>query len=190
MRAMARTTDTIHDELLVLAAQGGDAAAFEALLRRWLPVMLRHAARVTGDAAAAEDVAQEAGLALVGALGRLRDPAGAQAWALRIVTNKAVDWVRRRRRDRALTRTVQNREPRTPPSDCEGDRDSSERTALVRAACLRLPPDLRALVSLYYGEEMPVAAIAAGLGVPVGTVKSRLHEARAQLRTLLERNPA
>jgi len=184
---MTRSFDTIQDEILVLAAQAGDRGAFEALLRRWLPVMRRHAVRLTGDAAAADDVCQEACLALVAGLKGLRDPATAHGWMLRIVTHKAADWVRRRRRDRQLVQTIRNREPSAAPSDslCEGD--SQERAALIRAACLHLPTDLRAVVSLFYGEGMSVAMIAAGLGVPVGTIKSRLHEARAQLKALLER---
>lgn len=185
---MTRSSDTIQDEILILAAQSGDTAAFEALLRRWLPFMRRHAARLTGDAAAAEDVSQEACLALVRALRHLHDPARGYGWMLRIVTNKAADWVRRRRRDRKLTRTIQNREPRTDSSDLDSEDESRERAALIRAACLQLPTELRTLVSLYYGEGMSVAVIAAALGAPVGTIKSRLHEARAQLKTILERN--
>ena len=53
-----------------------------------------------------------------------------------------------------------------------------------------LPTELRAVVSLFYGEGMSVAAIAEGLSVPAGTIKSRLHAARAELKTLLERNEA
>lgn len=187
---MTRSLETIQDEILVLAAQAGDAAAFEAILRRWLPVMRRHAARLTGDAAAADDVPQEACLALVGALRHLRDPARAHGWMLRIVTRKAADWVRRRRRDRQLTRTIKNREPRAVPSDLPSGGESHERAALIRAACLHLPTELRTVVSLYYGEEMSVAVIAEALGVPAGTIKSRLHEARAQLRSFLERSSA
>lgn len=185
---MPRSFETIQDEMLVLRAQAGDAAAFEGLLRRWLPVMRRHAGRLTGDAGAVEDVCQEACLALVGALPRLHDPARAYGWMLRIVTNKAADWIRRGRRDRQLVRTIQNREPRAAPSDLQSESESQERAALIRAACLQLPTDLRAVVSLYYGEGMSVAAIAEGLGAPAGTIKSRLHEARAQLKALLERN--
>jgi len=185
---MPRSFKTIQDEILVLRAQAGDAAAFEAIVRRWLPIMRRHAARLTGDAQAVEDVCQEASLALVGALTHLHDPARAHGWMLRIVTHKAADWVRRQRRDRQLTRTIQNREPRAVPSDLLSESESHERAALIRAACFHLPTDLRAVVSLYYGEGMSVAVIAEGLGAPSGTIKSRLHEARAQLKALLERN--
>lgn len=187
---MTRSCGTIEDEILVLAAQAGDARAFEALLRRWLPVMQRHAARLTGDAMAADDVCQEACLALVAGLRRLDDPARARGWMLRIVTNKAADWVRRRQKDRELTRTLQNHEPRASPSDLLHGAESLERSALIRAACMNLPTALRALVSLYYGEGLPVGAIAEALGVPAGTVKSRLHQARTELRAHLERNQA
>jgi RNA polymerase sigma factor (sigma-70 family) len=185
---MPRSFETIQNEILVLAAQAGDAAAFEAILRRWLPVMRRHAARLTGDAVAAEDVCQEACLALVSALRHLHDPARARGWMLRIVTNKAADWVRQRRRDRKLILSIQNREPRSAPSDLQSENQAHERAALIRAACMHLPTVLRTVVSLYYGEGMSVAAIADGLGAPEGTIKSRLHEARAQLKTLIERN--
>lgn len=185
---MTRSFDTIQDEMLVLAAQAGNTEAFETLLRRWLPAMRRHAARLTGDAAAAEDVTQDCCVALIGGLRHLNDPARAYGWMLRIVTNKAADWVRRRQRDRELTRTVQNLEPRPVPGDLQSRAESREQAAIIRAACMHLSIDLRALVSLYYGEGMSVAVIAEGLGVPAGTVKSRLHEARAQLKAILERN--
>jgi RNA polymerase sigma-70 factor (ECF subfamily) len=187
---MTRSFDTIQDEILVLAAQAGDAAAFEAILRRWLPLMRRHAARLTGDSDAVEEVSQESCLALVGALAGLQDPASARGWILRIVTHKAADWVRRRQRDRELIRTIQNREPRAVPNDLQRESESHERAALIRAACMHLPTELRAVVSLYYGEGLPVAVIAEALGAPTGTIKSRLHEARAQLKALLERNSA
>lgn len=187
---MTRSVGTVLEEMLVLSAQAGDSAALEELLRRWLPLMRRHAARVTGDAGAAEDVAQDTCLALVGALTRLRDPARARAWMLRIVTHKSADWVRRRQRDRQLNRDIQNREPRGPARDIQSTSGSQEQAARIRAACLHLPIHLRAVVSLYYGEGMPVAAIGEALGAPEGTIKSRLHEARAQLKTLLERDSA
>jgi len=183
---MVRSADTIHGESLVLAAQTGEIAAFEGLLRRWLPIMRRHAERLTGDGTAAEDVSQESCLAVARGLRRLDDPALADAWMLRIVTNKAADWVRRRQRDRRLRQAIENREPRSTCGDSHGDLESGDRAARIRAACRGLPVELRAVVSLYYGEGLTVAAVAAALGVPAGTIKSRLHDARAQVRAFLE----
>ncbi len=185
---MTRSADSIQDEFLVLAAQAGDVDAFGAVLRRWLPVMRRHALRLTGNADAAEEVSQETCLALISALARLRDPALARGWMLRIVTHKSANWVRRQRRDRKLTHAIQNREPRAVRGDLHDESESHERAARIREACTHLPTNLRSVVSLYYGEGMSVAAIAEGLGVPEGTIKSRLHEARAELRAIYERN--
>ena len=199
-RAMTRSLENIEDEMLVLRAPAGDAGAFEALLRRWLPVIRRHASRLTGEGGmggAAEDVAQEACLALAAGLRSLHDPARAYGWMLRIVTNKAADWVRRRGRERELRRGLESREPRGgaraggeggDAGDLLEQAASRERAEMIRAACGQLPMDLRALVSLYYGEGLPVGAVAEVMGVPGSTVKSRLHEAREQLRAILERS--
>lgn len=191
-RAMTRSLENIEDEMLVLRAQAGDAGAFEALLRRWLPVIRRHASRLTGEVGvggAGEDVAQEACLALAAGLRGLHDPARAYGWMLRIVTNKAADWVRRRGRERELRRGLEAREPRGGGGDDLLERAASgERAEMIRAACARLPMEMRALVSLYYGEGLSVGALAEVMGVPGGTVKSRLHEAREQLRAMLERS--
>jgi len=186
---MPRSSDIVQIENLVLAAQGGDATAFESVLRAWLPVMRRHALRLTGDATAADDVVQEACLAIVGGLGCLDDPARAHGWMLRIVTNKAADWIRRRRRERRLSNSIRDREPRGGPNDRSGEAETGDRGAMIRVACLRLPLELRAVVSLYYGEGLSVAAVAAAVGVPTGTVKSRLHDARDQLKETVERSP-
>lgn len=185
---MTRSLETVQDEYLVLAAQAGDAAAFERLVRQWLPVMRRHAARLVGDSAAAEDIAQEVCAALVGGIRRLDDPARARAWMFRIVTNKATDWVRRRQRDRKLAQSVAMREPRPVSRDSGEELDMAAKTILIREACQLLPAELRAVVSLYYGEGLSIAQIAAVVGAAIGTVKSRLHEARSQLKSILERN--
>lgn len=184
---MSRSADTIEEEILVLAVQAGSVAALDALVRRWLPIIRRHASRMTGDAAAVEDVVQEALLALVGTLTRLDDPARARAFMLGIVNHKAADWIRRRQRDRTLVHTIRDRLPRALSSDAVESAECIDRAGLIRSACGELPPELRAVVSLYYGEGLAIADIALTLGAPAGTIKSRLHDAREHLRPLLER---
>ena len=90
-----RSRQDVFNDLLVLRCQGGDGDALEALARAWHPRLLRHAFRLTGQADAAAEVAQEAWMAIVRGLGRLRDPAVFRGWAYRIVANKSRDWVRR-----------------------------------------------------------------------------------------------
>jgi RNA polymerase sigma factor (sigma-70 family) len=181
-----RVREQIQDEWLVFAARGGDAAAFETLIRRWRPVMARHAWRLTGDPDGAADVTQESCLAVVRGLDRLYDPATFGVWALRIVSNKAADWVRRRQRERRLRRSAEAGGPRAA-SGIHGDANAQgERMTTIRLAVQALPQHLRSVVGLYYGEGLSVAETAAALGVPSGTIKSRLHDARQRLKDSLE----
>ncbi|MGD9688513.1 MAG: RNA polymerase sigma factor [Phycisphaerales bacterium] len=187
---MIRSADIVSEELLVLAAQAGDVAAFERLLRLWLPGMRRHAVRMTGDQAASDDVCQDACAALVGALARVNDPARARACAYRIVTNRSIDWIRSRRRQRRLEHDSRAAPVPAAPVHPTGALDSERRAELIRGACGRLPAELGAVISLYYGESLSIASIAVAIGAPIGTIKSRLHDARTQLRSILERtNP-
>ena len=182
---MPRTSEDIYDELLVLQIQGGQTGALDELVSRWNERLWRAARHHTGDHDAASDVVQEAWIAIVKGLRRLDDPAKFGPWCRRIVANKSADWIRKKRRDRAtaekITRdahdTYQYEQPE--PIDVVG---------LLRRALRALPPDRRQLLALHYHEGLGVAAIANLLAIPAGTVKSRLHHARGELKTILERN--
>ncbi len=175
-----RTRDDILDELLVLKTQGGDVAALNVLAKRWHPKLLRQAVRLTGEADGGADVAQEAWLAIVRSLRRLQDPGRFRAWAYRIVSRKATDWIRTRVRRRRLDEQVAleaDDAQAEPPGD-EVDR--------VRQSLAGLPADRRALLAMYYVEGMTVGEISEALSIPRGTVKSRLFHARNRLRATLE----
>lgn len=177
-----RRREDILDELLVLRLQGGDAASLDSLAMRWHPKLVRHAVYLTGDSDAGSDVAQEAWVAIVRGLRRLKDPARFRAWAYRIVTRKSSDWLRSRVRRRRLNDRA-GREPQPTaiePEDSGGDVDR------MRRLLSELPPDRRALLSMYYTEGMTVGEISEALSIPRGTVKSRLFHARNRLRVSLE----
>lgn len=180
---MQRRLDDIQDELLVLESQAGDRNALRQLVARWQPRLLRLAWRLTGDVDAARDATQEAWLAIVRGLRRLSDPSGFPAWACRIVANKCADWVRRRAAERKHTGGPMHPEAvgDAPVKGASGSTD-------VRSALAGLAPDQRAILCLHYLEGMRIADIANTLGIPPGTVKSRLHAARLRLRQALERN--
>jgi RNA polymerase sigma factor (sigma-70 family) len=187
---VARQPEHILDELLVLASQDGDARALEALVRRYQQRLLRHAQRLTGSVDAAGDVTQETWLAIARGLRRLDDPARFRAWAFRILTHKAADWIRKRQRGRALQKSVESREPRPGSSDLENESagHAAGTTSRLRSAIAQLSPELQAVIGLHYGEGLSMAEIAHVLGVPDGTVKSRLHAARSRLRQSIERS--
>lgn len=182
---MDRSQDQIFEELLVVFAQGGDTEALEELVQRWIPRLSRHAALMSSRAAA-PDLVQESLLAIARGIRGLDDPARFGAWAQRIVSNKCADWVRRERRNRAASaaREVDSLGQLAEPDDARDDLIS------VRDALRSLPPDRRALLALRYADGLTDGAISQALGIPKGTVKSRLHAAREELRQALNHKEA
>lgn len=174
--------DRILDEYLAAAARAGDRAALGALARRWERRLLRHAWRLTGDAESARDVAQEAWIDIVRAIGTLDDAAAFPAFAFRIASRRAADAIRRVRRARAGLDAFA---AELPSSASEDRLDAGASGPAVTAALAALPAEQRAAIALFYLEDLSVAEISVALGVPAGTVKTRLMAAREKLRTAL-----
>lgn len=175
-----RTSETIYDEFLILRAQDGEADALDQLVRRWHPRLLASAMRRTGDAEGARDVAQEAWGAIVRGIPRLDDPSRFPGWAMRIIANKSADWVGSRGRDRRGT-------PRASPDPNAADTAPDPEVDALRLALRTLDPDTRLILAFAHARDMSTREIAAALSIPEGTVKSRLHSARARLRAAIER---
>jgi RNA polymerase sigma factor (sigma-70 family) len=181
-----RSPEQVLDELLVLRCQAGEGAALDELSRRWHRRVLGQAFRLTGRAEAAPEVAQEAWLAIVRGIRRLRDPSGFPAWTYRIVARKAADWIRRQQRRRRLETRVAN----DPPPTASGPLGSrADAIGSLRAALRELPEGRRVVLTMFYLEELSVREIAELLAVPSGTVKSRLYHARNDLRRKMEEEP-
>jgi len=176
-----RDGDRVHDEFLVASARSGDRAAFNELARRWEKRLVRHAWRLVGEAEAARDIAQEAWAAIASGLRRLDDSAAFPAFAFRIVSRRAADFIRTRRRRRALDAAVAA-EPVSSPSGA-GAIEASASAGALNKALAALPAEQRAAIALFYQEDLRVAEIAVALDVPAGTVKTRLMAARDKLRT-------
>jgi len=173
--------ERLLDELLVLRCREGSREALQQLALRWQERLWRHARRLTGRSEAAWDVLQEAWISIAEGLARLEDPARFGSWAYTIVSRRAVDW-RRRRGSTAAEPIEGGPEPAAPSDDGRGG--AVER---VRRALGRLPGDQRALLALRYVDGFDLATVAAVLGIPQGTAKSRLHAARELLREIIER---
>jgi len=177
---MDKARERVIDELLVMRCQEGGREAFELLVRRWQRRLWRYARRLTGSDDAAWDVVQETWMAILRQIRKLSDPAWFATWAYRIVRNKCADHCRRasRQRNLAAALTQRQRANDDPPREGPGH--------AVAAALRRLPPDRQELLTLKYGADLNIIEIAVVLGIPAGTVKSRLHHAREQLRRILE----
>jgi RNA polymerase sigma factor (sigma-70 family) len=156
----------------------GDQTAFEQLFRRFESEVYRWILRIVRDRSAADDVLVEAFWRAY--RGRAQfDPARSfGAWMRRIATNAALDELRSARR-----RGWQPADD-TLPAPRGADRDTNDAIAL---AFRGLPPDLQAVAALALIEEQPYADIADALGIPIGTVKSRVFRATRFLREELVR---
>lgn len=185
--------DEVCDRDLVLAANAGDRAALEQLLRRHhdrLHVLCRRLCRDRGDA---EDAAQNALVAIVRGLPRYDGRSEFSTWAYRVTTNACLDELRRRsRRPLLLAMDEEDGHPAgaaqlAAPSVDPGDAvvGAEERGRLQRALdeldeTFRVPVVLRDVAELEYAE------IAALLDLPPGTVRSRIARGRAKLAAILE----
>lgn len=173
-------SQSIQDELLVLRCREGDPAALDALLVRWQEPLWRHAWRLTGTEDAAWDVLQEACIAIARDIGKLEAESVFGVWAYRIVGHKSRDWLRQhiRRREREHRYAEQ-----TQPDEADAPLPA---TAAVREALGELAEADRTLLTLRFEDGFSIDELAQMLGVPAGTVKSRLHSAKQRLRTVME----
>jgi RNA polymerase sigma factor (sigma-70 family) len=176
--------DRLNDELLVLRCQQRDAEAFEALIGRWQRRLWQHAWRLTGDDSAAWDALQEAWIGISRGINRLTDAAAFPAWAYQIISNKCRDSIRREQRRREATEMYSEQMQREEQDAAA----AKQRHSTLKEALEQLPGPDRAVLSLRYEEQFDTAEIACILGIPEGTVKSRLFNARQRLRKYLEEN--
>ena len=169
------------DADLVGAALGGDRDAFAVLVTRHWATAVALAARVLGTFDQARDAAQEATIAAMSGLGQLRSPDRFGAWFCGITLNVARRWLRQARAERAARAPEQaSREP--GPEELA---EFSELAASVHAAVAQLAGGQREAVLLFYLQGLTHREVAAELGISVGAVKSRLHQARTALTPAL-----
>lgn len=166
---------------LVLRSMEGDRAAFTELGRLWIDRLYAAARLILVDQHRAEDATQEALLAAWRDLKGLRDPDRFDAWLRRVLVNACY---REARKDqswrRAQARVEPLGSPEPDPAEWAADRD------VVDRAMRDLDPEQRTLVVLHYYLRLPVAETAMTLGIPVGTVKSRLSRTNERMRANLE----
>ncbi len=167
------------DEYQATLAIGGDRKAFELLYKRWHPKLLRFAYRRTGEQEAALDVMQNAALTMAKDIHRLKEPSAFGAWAYTIVRRRAADQIQKNVRFKQL-KTELARQPLPDRNN------NAEHAFSVKHTLKSLPEAERKLLILFYIDGMRVAEIAAALGLPMGTVKSRLFAAREKLKSVYD----
>ena len=143
-------------------------------------MLYRFAYRLSGSAAEAEDLTQETFCTVQAKIGQLRDPASARGWLCKILRNHYLQG--RRQPQGVLIESLENlaAEPEQI-DDCPAEIDAER----LQGALAEMPEPFRVVVILFYFEEFSYRQIAVQLGVPIGTVMSRLARAKAYLRTRL-----
>jgi RNA polymerase sigma factor (sigma-70 family) len=173
--------DSLSDDELVQLARGGDATALGLLLTRHQAGMHAVALAILGPSPDADDAVQDASLVALRRIGDLRDPAAAGAWLRAIVRNACKAILRQRQAaDLALDDDLAP-VPAAGPSPEEILDRHALRDWIWRAAGELSPPLQAALVLRYFSHIHSYTQIAALCGVPVGTVRSRLNQARAAM---------
>lgn len=186
------------DVILVAAAQRGEREALDALLRRHHPAVVERCRRVLNNEADAHDAAQNALVAVAKGIGRFDGTSSFTTWLYRVATNAALDEVRRRNRRpepqmvgaETRDRDGDRRPVPPPPVDTRANEalDSVVDRDAINSALENIAPEFRAALVLRDLCGLDYAEIAEVLGIPPGTVRSRISRGRASLAPHLQRS--
>ena len=173
------------------AATAGDRSARQALFERYREAAYQAAFRITGRHEDSLDAVQDGFIRAFERLSDFQRESGFKTWLLRIVSNRSLDLLRARKVRLAAPLETDSEEGRIEPSTPTESNDpgraleQSELGRRLQAAIETLPPDQRAVFALYATGDLTYGEIAEALGIPIGTVMSRLFHARKKLHEAL-----
>ena len=171
-----RSVEQLVDEILVMDCQSGSVKAMGILVSRWQKRLWQYAYRLTGNSESAWDVTQESWLGIIKGLRKLHDPANFKVWAYKITTNKSIDWIKK---DKAVKHIS--------IEEIQCHQHSEKKDIGVKKLLEKLDIRKRAVLYLYYFEQLSVPEISVALKIPKGTVKSRLAGAKKELKELYQK---
>ena len=186
---------SVEDRELIRRCLRGDHKAYRELLLRYQDPVFNYCRRMTRDPGQAEEIAQEAFVRTLTRLEQYDERYSFSAWIFKIATNLCIDHIRRSRRiaysldeeleaaDGSFRRELPSEEP--DPAERTLAREQME---MLNDAVARLPEHYRAILLLRHQEGLSYEEIAAVLGLPIGTVKIRIHRAREQVKRSLDKD--
>jgi RNA polymerase sigma-70 factor (ECF subfamily) len=172
------------DQEIVRLCLSGDADAYEALVERYGGRVYNIALRITHDPDAARDCAQDAFIRAYRALHQYDPVYPFGPWLYRITTNASLNFVQRAR-GHEITVEELPEHPEPPDAGPELSAVRKEDVQEVLDAMALLPPAYRAALTLRHMQQLSYQEVADALGIPLGTVKTHLHRARAALKATL-----
>lgn len=175
-----RTTREIQSELLLIRCRTGDATAFTDLTRLWERRLFYYIRRIVASEEDAWDALQEVWLRVWRRVGSIRDASAFRSWLYAVAHNTAVSPVRHDARMEAAHDSIPE------PAAGEAPTFQNDAAERIHRGLDRVAPQQRQIFTLFFLEEFSQAEIAVILGVPVGTVKSRLFHAKHALRNVLD----
>jgi RNA polymerase sigma-70 factor (ECF subfamily) len=177
------------DEIEVIQhCRGGDKSAFEEIYQEYAQKALRTAFLMTNHYSLAEDAVQETFVQVWRSIHELRDTHAFRAWFFRILVNRVSQLGKRDGKNTHLPLETAEEKPDQRSLEPEDQVERNEELQRVQEAISLLPKPHRVTVILRYYSELSEAEISESLGIPTGTVKSRLHFARERLQEQLSKN--
>lgn len=180
---MQRKSDHIFDELLILRCQDRDQQACNLLWKRWQPKVLKWSFDFIRDQELAHEIAQESWLSIFRNISKLKNPSLFRFWAYRIVQRRSADWIRKEQKKRAGLEVLQQEAEPEAEETASAEPDPVD---VMLKAIKELPESHQRILRMFYLEKTPVKLMAKTLGIPEGTIKSRLYHAREQLKKQLK----
>ncbi len=176
------TANRIRDEWLTLRCQSGETGAFEDLLGVMERPLLYYATKLLGNDETALDVIQDVWIRVFRNIRRLKDPGSLRPWLYRLTHGLAVDRIRvSASRKRAEDGLMESFQEGNEPSFSADDADA------IHSAFDQLELKHREVLTLHFLEDFSIAEIAAVVGCPEGTVKSRMYHAKKEMKEILLR---
>ena len=183
-----------EDRVLIERCLKGEERAFEELLNKYKAAVFSICYRMVRNRTDAEDLSQEAFIRTFSVLDRYDPSYPFSSWLFRITSNLCIDFLRRRRGDTvSLDQPIAGAEgdiQRQLPSDTvkpDREMETKEMMAALEDAISVLPEHYRIIIVLRHQEQMSYEEIADNLGIPLGTVKARIHRARNMIKNFFMR---
>ena len=176
--------DRLYERLLVLQVQTRDQDAFRELVRRYERRLFYYIRRILSDGGESLDVLQEVWLRVYLKIGSLRSPEAFRVWLYKIAHDRTVSHLRKRSEPHT---SIDANEPAMEANDPGNDAKAFDNAELVHRALQFLSHSHRETLTLYFLENMGISEISEVMGCEEGTVKSRLHYGKIELKKHIER---
>lgn len=176
-----KSKDKILDELLIMKFKEGDAKSLSLFVKRWHTKLIWFSFQTIHDTDDAQDIVQESWSGIISGLQNLNEIRTYKSWMFKVIRNKSIDRIRKMQREQIAMENFKQE-----GIDIEQFSDNVQNSEIVIKVLQTLSSELKEVLQLFYLERQTVEEISGLLGVPKGTVKSRLFRAREQMKTALK----